>query len=105
MVNLVGQVCNAQNIFVGLRGQTQHKIELDAAPASGKRSPAGVEQVLLRHILIDGIPQALGTGLRRKSQAALPSAALQLFHKIHGKIIRPQGGKGQVDLMGLTPLQ
>ena len=58
----------AQNIFIGFGGQPQHEIELHMVPAPRKRSGAGIQNLLLREIFIDYVPQTLRTRLRRKCE-------------------------------------
>ena len=79
--DLVDQFGNAQNVLVGLCGQAQHKVELDVVPAAFKRGGTGLQDLRLRHILVDSVAQALGTGLRRKGQTAL-AHLLQPQHQV-----------------------
>ena len=92
-----GQIRNPQHVLVRFRGQTQHKIQLHGVIAACKRRAAGCQQLLLGHVFIDNIPQALGAGLRRKGQAGLAPLG-QPLHKAHGKIIRPQAGERQIHM-------
>ena len=84
--DLIDQLGDAQYVLVGLRWQAQHEIELDVVPAAGEGLTAGVEDFLLRQILIDHVPQALGTRLGSKGQTAF-SHRLQLFHQLPGEIV------------------
>ena len=59
------------HILHGFCGKTQHKIQFDPIPAALKGRRSACEDLLLRQALIDHIPKSLGTGLRRKGQAAL----------------------------------
>ena len=94
--DFIYQLRNAQHIFVGLRGKSQHEIKLDVAPAARKGPGAGGEDFLLLQILVDHIPKALGACLRCKGQTAFADG-LKLFHQLPGEIIRPQGGHGKAD--------
>ena len=84
--DLVGKLCNGDDILIGFRRQSQHKIELDFAPSACKGRGTGTENVFLRHIFIDCIPEPLCACLRRKSQTTFPHL-LYLFHQFHGEII------------------
>ena len=92
-----GHVGNAQHILVRLRRQTQHEVQLHGAVPAGKGGAAALQQVVQRHVLIDHIPQALRTRLRRKGQAGL-AALGQTLHQLHGEVVRPQGRQGQADM-------
>ena len=87
--NLEYQIRDAENVLVGLGGQAKHKVELDAVPAAGKGDLAGFQNVLLGHILIDRVAQALRAGLRREGQAGLSHRG-ELQHQIAGKVVRPK---------------
>ncbi len=73
LVYLLGQLGDAQHILVGLGGQTQHEIELHAAPPAGEGGAAGAEDLLLRHILVDGVPA--GAGCPPPGQRSAPTCA------------------------------
>ena len=73
--DVIGHLRDAQHILVGFRRQAQHEVELYRIPAAGEGGAETLVQVLLRHILIDGIPQALRTRLRSKGEARLPPPA------------------------------
>ena len=91
-IDLAGQIRDAQHILVSLGGQAQHEVELHAAPPAGESGAAGLEQVLLPQVLVDGVPQPLGPRLRREGEASLPHP-LEPLHQIHGEGVRPQGGQ------------
>ena len=97
------QIRNAQHILVRFRGQAQHKIQLHGVIAACKSRAAGCQQLLLGHIFIDNVPQALSAGLRRKGQTGLAPLG-QPLHKAHGKIIRPQAGERQIHMALLAKL-
>ena len=95
--DLIDELCDAEHILVRLRGQAEHEVELHIVPAALKGNGAGIEDLLLRDILIDGVAQALRTGLRRERQAAL-AHLLQPQHEIAGKIVRAQRRQREIDL-------
>ena len=99
--DLIDQFRNAQHILVRLRRQAQHEIELHAVPAPGKGLGAGGENLFLCQILIDNIPQPLGSRLRGEGQAGFADG-LELFHQLPGEVVRPQGRHGQADMVCLT---
>jgi len=97
------QISNAQHVLIGLRGQAQHEVQLHGVVAPGKGRAAGLKQILLGDIFIDDIPQPLGTGLRGEGQAAL-AALGQPLHQVHGEVVRPQTGQGQIHMALLTEI-
>ena len=78
--HLVHQLRDTENVLVRFRWQTQHEIELDIVPAAGKGVGAGCQNFVLGQILVDDVPQALGSRLRGEGQAAFPAAGLKAFH-------------------------
>ena len=97
--HLVHQLRDAEHVLVRFCGQTQHEIELDIVPAAGKGVGAGRQNFVLGQILVDDVPQALGSRLRGEGQAAFPAARLKPFHQVTGEIVRPEGGNGEADLI------
>ena len=102
--HLFGQVCDAQHVLVGLGGQTQHEVELYAGPATGKGGAAGLHQVLLGDVLVDGVPKPLGPCLGSKGQPAF-AHRLHPLHQAHGKVVRPQRGQRKANVPGAAVVQ
>ena len=102
--DLPDQLRDAQHVLVGLRGQAQHEIELHIVPAAGEGRGAGGQNLFLGDVFIDGVPEPLGSGLRREGQAAFPHP-LDLQHQVPGEVIRPEGRQRQVDLPRLAVVQ
>ena len=99
--DLVYQLGNAQHVLIGLRRQTQHKIELHAAPPPGEGLGAGGEDLFFCQVLVDHVPQPLGPRFRGKGQAAL-SDGLELFHQLPGEVVCPERGHRQAHVAGGT---
>ena len=95
--NFIHQVGNAEDVLIRLRRQAEHKVQLDVIPPALKGRRAGRQDFLLRDVFVDGVAQALRSGLRREGQSAL-AHLLELVHQLSGKVIRTQGRKRQVDL-------
>ena len=104
LVHLPGQISDAQHVLVGLGGQAQHEVELYAAPAAGEGGAAGLQQVLLPQILVDGVAQTLCARLRGKGQTAL-AHPLQALHEVHREGVRPQRGQGHADVLRRAVVQ
>ena len=102
--HLIGHLRDAHDVLVCLRGQAQHVIELHAVPAALKGDAAGVQQILLGDVLVDGVSQPLASALHGKGQAAF-SHLLQPLHDLHGEVVRPQGRQGQADAPLLAVVQ
>ena len=99
--DLTHQLGNAQNILVRFRRQTQHKVKLHIVPAAGESVGAGAKDLLFRQVLVDHIPQPLGTCLRCEGQAAFADG-LELLHQFPGEIVRPERRHGQADAVILA---
>ena len=56
-------VRDADDVFIRLGGKAQHVVELDRVPAAGKGDGAGVEEIVLRDVLVDRVAQALAPAL------------------------------------------
>ena len=66
--NLLRQMDDPRDILVRFGRQPHHKIELYICITAGKRRFAGTQDLLLRDVFIDYIPQALRPRLRREGQ-------------------------------------
>ena len=80
-------------------------LKLDFGRNFRKSLFTSVYNLFFRYVFVNGITQSLRSSLWRKGQAALSSATLQFFHKIHGEIICTERREGQVDFMRLAPFQ
>ena len=80
IVGALHKARDALDVVVGLGGQTDHEVELAAAPSRLKRSVDGPEQVVLRHVLVDHVAQALRTRLGREGEATLLLPRDELGH-------------------------
>ena len=60
---------DAQHVFVLLRGQADHEVQLHAIEAARKRALCGFEQLLFGHVFVDHVAHALRAGFGRKRQA------------------------------------
>ena len=89
------QVGDSLLVLFRLRGQAQHEIQLDLAPAALEGLSGPLQDHLLRQALVDHVPQTLGTGLRREGQAAF-AHVLHLSHDIQGKRVDAQRRKGDI---------
>ena len=98
---VAGDLGDAQHVLVGLRGQAQHEVELHGVPAAGEGGPQALGERLLGDIFVDGVPQPLGAGLGGEGEPRLP-ALLQPLHQLHGEVVRPQGGEGEVHVVLLA---
>ena len=65
---LPGQVNDPQHVFIGLRRQPDHKVQLYTRPSGSKGIGTGPKQIFFRNVLVDHVPHALGTCLRCKGQ-------------------------------------
>ena len=97
--DLIDELCDAEHILVRFRGQAEHEVELHIVPAALKGDGAGIEDLLLRDILVDGVAQTLRPGLRREGQAAL-AHLLQPQHEIAGKLSARSDGSERLILRG-----
>ncbi len=84
------------DIFVGLRGQANHEIQLATAPTRFDSCVKRPEQVLLGHILVDHVAQTLRAGLRGKGKAAFFRTRDQVGH-LYAKGIETLGRNGHAD--------
>ncbi len=98
--NPLRQQRDSFHILHSLCWKTQHKIKLDPVPSAPECLCGAGQNFLLCQPLVDHIPETLGTGLRRKSQAAL-FHILDLAHHIQGKRINPQRRQGHVDAFAM----
>ena len=98
--NLLGEKGDALHVLTGLRGLSQHKVELYPVPARRKGIPGTLENDLLREPLVDHVPKPLGAGLRREGDAAL-FYILHLAHHIQGKGVDAQGRQGNIDALAV----
>ena len=94
--HLIGQLRDAEHVLVRLCRQAEHKVQLHTVPPALERDAAGMEQILLPHILVDRVAQALRTGLGREGQAAF-AHFLQAAHDFHRKVVRAQRRQRQAD--------
>ena len=94
--HLAGQVGDSQNVFIGLRRQANHKVQLDAGPTGPERGAGGFKQVRFRYSLVDDIPQSLGSGLRCEGQPRTPNL-LDFVGQFDGKAVDPQGRQRKTD--------
>lgn len=75
--DLIDELCDASTSS-SVSWQAEHEVELHIVPAALKGDGAGIEDLLLRDILIDGVAQALRTGLRAanvRAASCAPAAA------------------------------
>ena len=83
---------DAIQIFIGLRGQANHEVELDGGRAALKRIADAPQNLLFGNIFIDDVPQPLCPGFGRKGKAlfagALHTLRIFLLEGIH-----PQRGQ------------
>ena len=105
VVDLGGQVGDAQHVLVGLGGQTQHEVELHTAPTTGKGGAAGVQQIFFGDVLVDGVTEPLGTCLGSEGQTTLAATSLKLFHEFHGEVVGTEGRQGDAYVVGSAVVQ
>ena len=98
------QIGDPDHVLVRFRRQAEHEVELHAVPASGKRRSAGLQYFFLGDVFIDGVAQALRSGLRRKGKAAL-AHLLHLEHQLPREIVRAERRKRNIDLARLAVIQ
>src|SRR5262249_15767677 len=63
-----GELGDAEDVLLGLAGQADHEVELQAPPSEVGEQARGVEQLLLAVLLLDDVAQALGAGLGRERE-------------------------------------
>ena len=94
--NLFSQPRDRLLIFYRYRGLSQHKVKLHLLPAALEGLSGSFQNNFLGQSLVDHVPETLGTGLRRKGQAALADI-LYLAHDVQGKGVNAKGRQGNVD--------
>ena len=99
--HLVRHLRDADYVFVRLRRQAEHIIQLHTVPAAGKGYRAGVQQVLLRDVFVYRVAQALAATLDGEGQAAF-AHLLELLHKLDGEVVRAERRQGQADTAALA---
>ena len=87
--DLIGQIGNAGQVFIGFRRQAHHEVELDRGPAVLEGIFTGCQQIFFGDALVDDVAQALGPRFGRKGQAALADL-LDLLGDVDGKAVDPQ---------------
>ena len=69
--HLLAELRDAGDVLVGLGRQADHEIQLHLGPAVVEGDRNGPLELVLQHVLVDDIAQALRAGFRRKGEAAL----------------------------------
>ena len=61
---------DAQHVFVGLAGQADHEVQLEAGEPALERGPHGLVELRLVHALVDGVAQRLACRPRAPASGA-----------------------------------
>ena len=91
VLQAVRQVNDGFNIFLLLKRQSQHQIQLELLNACGKAQAHRPENILLLYALVDDPAHAPAAGLRRDGQGLQPAPG-QGVHQFLRHGIRPEGG-------------
>jgi hypothetical protein len=82
---------DGRHVVVGLTGQTDHEVQLQAAVAGPKDAPHGRREVLLVDPLVDGVAQRLGAGFGgQRDRATLLVAEARQYDR---RRVDPQRGQ------------
>ena len=92
VVGALHKARDALDVLVGLSRQANHEVKLAAAPPRFERGIDSPEQVVLRHVLVDHVAQALRTCLGREGETALLLPRDKLGH-VDAKRVETLRGK------------
>ena len=101
--DFLGRLGNALDILQRLGRQAHHEVEFDRRIATFECNAAGLLDLVPGNIFVDDIAQALGTGLRRKRQAALAHLG-GLFNEALGEVVHTQRRQRKTDMLFGCPL-
>ncbi len=94
--DFLSELGNTNDIFVRLRRQAHHKVELDLLPALAEGRTAGLHEIFFRDALVDDIAQTLRAGFRRKRQTRF-SDLLHLMRKVNREAVNAQRRQRKAD--------
>ena len=83
------QIANRDEVFVCLGREADHEIELQVLDAARENQLGAVEDLVVRHRLVDDAAQPIGAGFRRDRQRAL-AALLEQRHDGRREIVEAQ---------------
>ena len=92
VVGALHKARDALDVLVGLSRQSNHEVKLAAAPPRFERGIDSPEQIVLRHVLVDHVAQALRTRLGREGETALLLSRDKLGH-VDAERVETLGGK------------
>ena len=94
--DLFAEIRYTLSVLLGLRRESEHKVELHLGPAAVESGGNTPHDVLFRNALIDDIAKTLGPGFGRKGERTLFDI-LNALHDIERKSVDAQGRKRDVD--------
>src|SRR5690606_15557778 len=78
----LGQLCDLEDVLVGLGRQAAHEVELDLSPARAVRRGDGADEILLAHHLVDDSADPLAATLGGEGEAGPAPVAGQLVGQV-----------------------